>query len=270
MSQAHGGTGRRADGVVERFVPVNGKPCRVWEKGEGRPLCYLAGIGGLPNWTPFLDRLAAGRRVIAPSLPGLPGSEGHDQLDSHLDWLMASRDLLEAAGLRGGDLIGSSMAGALAADVAALWPEMVRKLVLVAPFGLFDEADPIADIWAQKPGATAGLVCADPENFKRAQVQPVGMDPADWVIVQVRVNEALARIFWPVGDTRLARRLGHIRRPVLLLWGDRDKVVPRSYARRFAEGIAGPSRTVVIADAGHLAELDQPEAVAAAILEFAA
>ena len=73
----------------ERSVEVNGHACRVWEKGEGRPLGYLAGIVGLPRWTPFLDRLAQGRRVIAPSLPGMPGAKGHRELDGIYDWTVA-------------------------------------------------------------------------------------------------------------------------------------------------------------------------------------
>ena len=121
----------------ERTVEVNGEPCRVWEKGEGEKLGFLAGIGGLPRWTPFLDRLAERCHVIAPSLPGFPGALGHTELDSQLDWVLATHDALQGAGLDGADLIGVSVGGALAADVAAIWPGMVRRLVLIAPLGLF-------------------------------------------------------------------------------------------------------------------------------------
>src|SRR5689334_16971240 len=74
---------------VEQSVAVNGVPCRIWEKGSGSPVVYLAGLVGLPHWTPFLDRLAEHRRVIAPSLPGFPGAAGHDALDTLLDWIAA-------------------------------------------------------------------------------------------------------------------------------------------------------------------------------------
>src|SRR5665213_2950666 len=94
---------RIMDGIAENYVEVNGLPCRVWEKGEGKKLFYLAGVAGLPRWTRFLDRLAETRRVVAPSLPGYPGAEGHDLLDSHLDWIVAALDLLAAAGADGGE-----------------------------------------------------------------------------------------------------------------------------------------------------------------------
>ena len=86
-------------------VDVNGFSCRVWKKGEGPKLGFLAGFGGLPRWIPFLDALAGERTVVVPSLPGFPGGErGHSVLDSHLDWVIAVRHLLQKAGLDGADL----------------------------------------------------------------------------------------------------------------------------------------------------------------------
>ena len=86
-------------------VDVNGFPCRVWTKGQGPKLGFLAGLGGLPRWLPFLDRLAETHTVIAPSLPGYPGATGHTELDTHLDWVLAVRQLVDKAGLAGADLV---------------------------------------------------------------------------------------------------------------------------------------------------------------------
>ncbi len=253
---------------VERTVEVGGRPCRVWEAGTGPPLGYLAGLGGLPAWPPVLEQLAAERRVIAPSLPGFPGSEGHDALDTHLDWVLAARDLLAGAGLDGADLVGVSVGGALAAEVAALWPAMVPRLVLLAPFGLFDEAEPVADVFALRPGTLAELACERPETLEGLWEAPEGADEAEWNITRVRADEAAARILWPLGDTGLGRRLGRIVQPTLLLWGGADRVIPPSYARRFAAGIGGAATVRTITGAGHLADLDAPDAVAGAVLEF--
>ena len=87
------------------------------------------------------------------------GASGHDELDTIFDWLLATRDVLLAAGLEGADLMAVSVSGALAADVAGVWPGLVRKLVLLAPFGLFTPADPPVDIWSQRPGHLSGLLC---------------------------------------------------------------------------------------------------------------
>ena len=86
----------------------------------------------------------------------------------------------------------------------------------------------------------------------------------------MRASEAAARIFWPLGNTKLEKRLPLISAPTLLLWGAEDRIMPRSYADRFARGIAGRSEIRVIPGAGHLAELDKPDEVAAAILRWTA
>src|SRR5262249_57462108 len=127
-----GGGGREPQ---TQTVEINGFPCRIWRKGSGPKLGFLAGLGGLPRWTPFLDRLAERRSVIVPSLPGFPGALGHNVLDNHLDWMLAVRHLIDAAGLDGADLAGSSVGAGLAADVAAIRPGRVRRLAVIAPCG---------------------------------------------------------------------------------------------------------------------------------------
>ena len=248
-------------------VEVNGFPCRVWTKGSGPKVGFLAGLGGLPRWLPFLDELAKTRTVVVPSLPGYPGGGmGHSVLDTHLDWVLAVRQLLDKSGLAGCDLIGASVGGAFAAEIAAIFPAHVKKLTLLAPFGLFDEKDPATDPWAQRRDAVAGLMCADAEKWSAMVSPPEGANSVEWPIEMVRASEAAARAFWPLGATKLEKRLGLIAAPTLLLWGEKDSVIPRSYAQKFAAGINGGTRIETVPDAGHLAYLDRPEAVASAIL----
>jgi abhydrolase domain-containing protein 6 len=250
-------------------IDVNGYATRVWRKGTGPKLGYLAGFGGLPRWMPFLDELAKHRTVIVPSVPGFPGGDrGHSILDTHLDWMLAMRQLLDKAELDGADIAGSSVGASLAADVAALWPASVRKLALIAPFGLFDDKDPPTDPWAQRGDQVPGLMCADPDIYKGMKAAPEGANSIEWPIEQVRASEAAARIFWPLGNTRIEKRLGLIKAPTLLLWGEQDRIMPRSYADKFAKGIAGPTTIEIIAGAGHLAELDKPAETARIILDF--
>jgi pimeloyl-ACP methyl ester carboxylesterase len=251
------------------IVDINGFATRVWRKGSGPRFGFLAGYGGLSKWTPFLDRLAERRTVIVPSLPGFPGGDrGHTVLDTHLDWVLAVRDLIDKAGLAGADLAGSSVGGSFAAEVAAIWPEKVRRLALIAPFGLYDANDPAADPWAQRADELAALMTARPEVYKALKEMPAGANSVEWPIEQTRAAEAAARIFWPLGNTRLDRRLPLIKAPTLILWGSEDRLLPRSYADAIATAIGAETEVRIIPGAGHLAELDQPDAVAAAILGF--
>jgi pimeloyl-ACP methyl ester carboxylesterase len=249
-------------------VEVNGFPCRVWTKGSGPKVGFLAGLGGLPRWLPFLDELAKTRTVIAPSLPGYPGGgTGHTVLDTHLDWVLAVRQILDKAGLAGCDLVGASVGGAFAAEIAAIFPGHVKKLALLAPFGLFDEAEPATDPWAQRRDDVAGLMCADAARWSELVAPSEGANSVEWPIEMVRASEAAARAFWPLGATKLEKRLGLIAAPTLLLWGEKDRVIPKSYARRFAAAMnGGGARIDTVAGAGHLAYLDRPEAVAKSVL----
>src|SRR5271154_2417797 len=153
-------------------IDINGFPARVWQKGEGPKLGFLAGFGGLPKWVPFLDALAKERTVVVPSLPGFPGGErGHSVLDSHLDWLLAVRQLLEGAGLAGADLAGSSVGGSLAAEIAAVWAQKGESPARIAPFGLFDDSAPAPAPGAQRPPDVPSLFCSNPANWEMLKAE---------------------------------------------------------------------------------------------------
>lgn len=264
----HAARARAVSAPAERTLRVGGERCRVWEKGEGAPLGFLGGLRGLPRWTPFLDRLAERRRVVAPSLPGFPGALGHQNLDDVSDWVCATLDLLEASGLEGADLVGASIGGMLAAEVAAFSHATLRRMALIAPFGLFDAREPVADLWAQRPGAFPELVSEAPERLAEALAAPEGEDAGEFALSLHRANEAVARLLWPTGDLGLAKRLHRVRTPTLLVWGTRDRVVPPSYAKRFASAVGGWVEVREIEGAGHTAEIDAPDAVASAVLAF--
>ena len=117
---------------------------------------------------------------------------------------------------------------------AALWPTSVRRLALIAPFGLFDDAEPPTDPWAQRGDAVPGLMCADPEIWKALKAVPEGANSIEWPIEQTRANEAAARIFWPLGNTKLEKRLNLIKAPTLLIWGEDDSFQLIEHAERFA------------------------------------
>jgi pimeloyl-ACP methyl ester carboxylesterase len=252
---------------TEQMIDVDGASVRVWRAGSGPKLTFLAGFAGLPKWAPFLDRLAETHSLVVPSLPGFPGAgANHNDLDDHLDWIVATRRILLAADALGGDLVGSSIGGALAAEIAALWPDSVKRLTLISPMGLYIENDPTADPWAQRGDKVPPLMAEDADAFKALRAMPEGEDATEWKIMQSRADAAGARLLWPLGDTRLAKRLKLIEAPTLLLWGSADKVQPTSYAGHVSKLMTAEVETRIIDGAGHLAWLDKPVEVAAAIL----
>ena len=174
--------------------------------------------------------------MIAPSLPGFPGATGHDRLDDLADWVTATLDLLEQSGLEGADLVGASVGGTLCAEVAAFARATVRRLVLIAPFGLFDADEPVADIWAQTRSELPALLSNEPERLAAFLAAPADADAIEWQILLARANEAAARLLWPTCDRGLHKRLHRIVAPTLILWGSADRVVPPSYRQALHRG----------------------------------
>jgi pimeloyl-ACP methyl ester carboxylesterase len=256
-------------GVRERRVSLaRGIEARVWEHGDGTPLVFLGGLRGLPRWLAFLDSLGQTRRVIAPSLPGFPGGTGHRALDGVADWVIAALDLLDACAEGPVDLVGASVGATLAAEIAAFSRASVRRLVLIAPLGLFDSDEPPADLFAQRLSAIPPLLSAYPERYEAFLARPDSVDAVEWEIEIARAQEAVARLFWPLTDTGLTKRLHRITAPTLVVWGAEDRLVPPSYAKRFADALGGPTEVRQIPGAGHMAELDAPEELAEAVSGF--
>ncbi len=257
----------------EYTLTIAGHPVRVLDQGNGTSgpaAVFFAGIGGLPGWIPFLECLAESRRVIVPSLPGFPGAENFRHLDSLLDWIVHAVETVEALAEQPVDLIGSSVGGALAAEVAAMAGGLINRLVLIAPFGVFDASEPAADIWAQPPGPDSipDLACQNPDTWKAAWEVPEGAAPLDWQVMYSRAMEAAARLLFPFGDTGVSSRLHRVDHPTLLLRGEHDRVLPASYNQRFRDALAGPVRAATINGAGHLPEFDAPDELARQINAF--
>ena len=250
-------------------ISISGGSSRVWRKGKGEVIGFLAGFGGLPKWIPFLNLLADKNEVIVPAIPGFPGAVGHKNFDNHLDWIVAVHDILKKSNLLNNtSLIGSGPGGSLIAEVAALWPNEVKNISLISPWGISSDEFPMADPWAQRPNELAGLMCHNPKLWDDLKTQPNDADPIEWPVEQARALEASARIFWPLGNTGLIKRLGHITCPTLILRGDSDRIIPKNYIKKFCQEIQGEAVTKTIKNAGHLAELDQPYEVAKTIQSF--
>src|SRR5581483_10015488 len=118
---------------------------RLFAKGAGDPLVFLHGGAGLPEWPSWLDTLAERFLVLAPQHPGFGESTGLEHLDGFLDLTLYYLDLFDALDLRRPVLIGHSFGGNIAAEIAAINPERVERLVLIAPTGLWQDEDPIPD-----------------------------------------------------------------------------------------------------------------------------
>ncbi len=255
------------EGVTERLVPaLAGRlEARVLVAGQGDPVLFLHGAGGL-IWDPFLATLAQRHTVYAPEHPGAGESDVLSELPGIWELVLYYDELLDSLGLDRVAVVGHSFGGMVATELAANSPRRVSRLTLIAPIGLWRDDTPIADLAAIPPEALPGLLLADPESPLAALLAPPADDPQALFEAAVRMASIL-HFIWPIPDKGLRRRIHRVAAPTQLVWGERDALVPPVYAEEFA-GLLRRSQTVLIPDAGHLPQLEQPQSVAEAVLDF--
>lgn len=246
-----------------RTLSVDGRdPVRLWESGAGAPLVYLHAEDGHPGEAAFLQRLAAGRRVVAPEHPGFGESGGFEQIDDMLDMTCYYRRVLETLEVGRVDLVGHALGGMMAAEIAALCPWLVRKLVLVAPYGLWLDGDPLPDRFVMSPDQLRAAKWADPESAESEPLQPAGLhDDAQTAAMLLSVQNlgSSTKFLWPIPDRGLHKRLPLIEAPSLIVMGERDGLIPPVYGEAFARAIPD-AWAEVIAETGHLPMVEQPDA----------
>lgn len=243
---------------------IRGGDVVVRSAGNGPRIGYLHGMIGTPEGHPFLDALAAaGRTVTAPCLPGFSGSDPNENLRSIFDWVSITSEVIDAAGLTGLHMVASSVGAMLALEVASMRPEAFSSLTLIAPLGLWDDEDPVADAWATTLSNQRLLLTADAgvtePFFERNTV--------DDNMARYFTRTAAASLMWPIPEFGLADRLHRVTCPVTLIWGSADAINPPSYLHRYRERLANVVSTHLIDGAGHHAEWDSPDEVAALLHE---
>ena len=251
-----------------RTVQTRYAPVRYLVGGGGPDLVFLHGAGGITADDPLLAELAEHHRVYAPLIPGYVNSEEAPEIRDMLDFTLHTWDVLTALGLKDPVLVGHSMGGMIAAEMAAVQPNDVSRLALICPAGLWDDEHPIADLFATLPFEMPALLFHDVEAG--AAMLTAGRNVSDPNFLQTYlVNNArqlgmAGRILFPIPERGLSVRMHRIRARTIIVWGDSDRLIPPVYAHGFKKGILG-AELVSIPEAGHMVTMEQPKAVAAAI-----
>ncbi len=248
----------------ERTLPLANTPltARVYTAGSGEPVMYFHGAAG-HAWTALHDRLAERFGLHAPMHPGWDNMADLDQFDSVADLVLYYVDVLDALGIGKTALAGHSVGGMVAAEVAAMRPDRVSRLALIAPWGLWREDEPVADIWSQSPRQLAALLWHEPDGDVARAHAPV-LEP-EALLQAYLAGAAAAHFTWPIPDRGLRRRLHRVAAPTVLIWGREDRVVPMSYAADFAQRLPD-SRTVVLDSAGHNVHIERAAEVADTVI----
>lgn len=258
-------------------MTLHGRSLAYVQAGEGPVLLLIHGMAGTcKNWRSVVEPLAKTHTVIAPDFPGhgesAPGG-GDYSLGSLAAWL---RDLLLALGHERATLVGHSLGGGVAMQFAYQFPEMVERLVLVASGGLGPEVSPLLRA-AALPGADL-FISATASIGQRAGsaigrgLGAIGMRPSADIAEVARGYASLSdanrrkaflatlravvgtegQLVAAVDRLYLAEEL-----PLLIVWGERDPIIPVEHAYEAHDALPG-SRLEVFEDAGHLPQLEDP------------
>jgi len=255
---------------TENVVAAAGIEVEVRRGGRGAPLLILHGELGVPGWLEVYGRLAESFDVIVPSLPGYGRS-------TRPDWIMGVHDLAAWVTWFARDMgintpvnvIGSSLGGGVAAEIATVAPQFLNRLVLVGAMGVKPETGEIFDYFLES-GRT-GIV----RNFHRPE-QSADFERyygREWTAEDTdRVEqhrEMTCRIAWKpyMHSLTLPNLLPGVRTPTLLVWGAEDAITPLSSGERYRQAIPG-SRLVTIEKCGHLPEMERPGEFVKVVRDF--
>ena len=232
-------------------------PVTVTERGQGAPVLVLHGGAGPDSVAGFADLLAARYpvRALTPINPGFGGTPRPAQLDSMGKLADVYRQLLGQLGLTGVTVLGSSIGGWAAAELALRAGGRVGRLILLDAAGLDSAEHPIADFFSLTLDQVVDLSYADPGAHR---IDLSAMTDAQKAIAAG--NRAALEIYGgrSMADPGLAPRLAGLTVPTLVVWGEADQMMTPAYGKQYAAAIPG-AEFHVIPNAGHLPQIEAPE-----------
>jgi len=253
----------------EETISVGGVDVHTWVGGQGAPLLVLHGAGGNRGFTRWMTTVAERYTVWAPTHPGFGRSgdaewmEGIDDLARFYLWF------IDAAGFGRPHVLGHSIGGWTAAELATMSPSAIDRLVLVAPVGLKAESGEILDVFFHSPAELRELTVHDPKTIPEWD-ELFGRPPTSAELDLVERNrEMTARLTWKpyMHNPRLAQFLPRVTNPTLVVWGREDRIVPVACGEQYRRALPR-ARLTVLEQCGHLPPIEQPDAFARLVLDF--
>lgn len=233
--------------------------------GEGAPLVVLHGASGA-MWLPFMDKLMRRFDVIAPEHPGFGYSDTPDWLDTIHDIAYFYLDFLAELKLDGVHLVGPSLGGWIAAELAVRSTARLASLTLADAAGLYVPGVAQMDTFLGSDEERLRQFFHDP---KRADEMIARVLRGELEDVALKNRATVAKLVWQPRDhdPHLAKWLHRIDVPTLLIWGEHDRLFPVEHGRTYQRLIPG-ARLAVIPACGHVPQIERPDEFVAEIEAF--
>lgn len=239
---------------------------RLFRSGSGSLVMYLHGAGGYPGWIPFFESLAARHDLIVPEHPGFGSSDEAAWIRNVPDVAMYYLDLLDEMGLEGVHLVGFSLGGWIAAELAVRNATRLKTLSLIAPAGIRVKGVPVGDNFIWGPEEAVRKLVYDAALAEMMLKQTPSEEEAER---QLHNRFMAAKLGWQPRwfNPDLERWLHRIKLPTLVLWGANDNLLPARYAELWRERVPG-ARVEIAQECGHLLPVEKGDWAARQILDF--
>jgi pimeloyl-ACP methyl ester carboxylesterase len=251
---------------TQESVDVRGTKITLKRGGSGRKLLYLHGANGAGSVRPFMEMLAQDYEVLVPEHPGFGGSDEPEWLDNIHDLAYFYLDLIEQLDLRDVHLVGSSLGGWLALEIAVRDTSRISSISAVGPLGIYVPGVKRGDMFLWSPEEKVRNLFYDQKIADRMLAQPATPEQVE---AEVKNLYTVARLAWEprMYDPHLAKWLHRIKVPTQVIWGDHDRVLPAAYAEEFRKLIPGAS-VHIVKQCGHLPHTEKPEEFARLVKDF--
>ena len=249
------------------FTEIDGCRLRLLRGGSGAPVLFLHGASGGGTWLPFMEELARDFDVLAPEHPGFGLSDDPPWLDTVSDLAYFYLDFIAAMGLEEVHLVGTSLGGWIAAEMAVRNTARIKTLTLVCAVGILSDGKPIDDIFHISADEHLRRFCHGTKNMEERRRQLSQADPA----IQGRNKATVARLGWRprFHNPDLHKWLHRIDRPTRILWGESDLIVPLPFGKSY-QALIPDAELVVIPETGHSPQIEEPVVFAEEIRKFVA
>ena len=252
---------------TDTFVEADGCKTHLRRGGSGAPLLYLHGASGAPVVMPFMEKLAERFEVLVPEHPGYGASGEPEWLENIHDMAYFYLDFLKHLKLQDTVVVGSSMGGWMALEMAVRSTERIKSMVLVSPAGIAAPGVQPADIFLMPPEELIKSLFFDQKMAAARLAEPVTPEAIDMAL---KNRHTTARLAWEprLHDPFLPKWLHRIDVPVKIIWGAEDRILPVAFVEEFKKHLPR-AEIEIVKNAGHLPQAEKPDQFCDSVFKFA-
>ena len=242
---------------ADEFLSINGCRTHLRRAGKGKPLLYLHGASGAPVILPFMEKLAERFDVLIPEHPGYGQSGEPEWLENIHDVAYFYLDLIKQLNLREILLVGTSMGGWMAMEIAVRDTSRLSQVVLVSPAGIAAPGVRVADIFLMAPEDVVRNIYHDSSIAEKLLAVPMTPEAID---IGLKNRHTTARLAWEprFHDPHLPKWLHRIDVPVTIVWGEQDRIIPVQFVDEYKKHFPN-AQIHIVKGAGHLPQVEKPD-----------